>query len=168
MGHLILELGWSSPFSIVLEIHFQILMNWWYELMEILNFHKQIIWVLFQLVHMWRIVNWSWILKFDLVKTLLFLISCGSRYFDFKTRLAVVIKWLFRSSTLIVIVWFSGLSIRWIKRQILFGLLSLSAEVKNFFLVIRNAYFNLFRTALHGVQSEVFWVRWARYRLALR
>ena len=90
-----------------------------------------------------------------------FNISWGSRCSDFKRRLAVVIKCLFRSSTLTVIVWFFGLSIRWIKRQILLGLLPLSAEVKNFFLVVRIACFSLFRTALYAVQSDVFWVRCA-------
>ena len=48
------------------------------------------------------------------------------------------------------------------------GLLSLSADAQNFFLVARIACFNLFRTALYAVQSEVFWVRCARYRLQLR
>ena len=59
-----------------------------------------------------------------------FNISWGSRSSEFKRRLAVVTKYLFRSSALTVMVWFFGLSIQCIKRQILLGLLSLSAEVK--------------------------------------
>ena len=56
----------------------------------------------------------------------------------------------------------------WFKNSVLSILLSLSVEVKNFFLVVRIACLNLFWTALHAVQSEIFWVRCARYRLRLR
>ena len=134
-------------------------MYWWYGLMEIINFHKQILhvvqrcchnlqnslnkgfWVLFQLVHMWTYCK---------------LKSWGSTCSEFKRRLEVVIKCLFRSSTLTVMVWFFGLSIWCIKCQILLGLLSFSADVKNFFLVVHIAWYNLFWTVLYAIQSGVF------------
>ena len=118
------------------------------------------LWVLFQL---FKLAFEVWSGKNSSVLN----ISWGSRYSDIKRQLAVVIKCLFRSSTLTVKVRFFVLSIWWIKHQIHFDLSSLSAEVKNFFLIVHIACFNLFRTSLYAVQSEVFWVRCARYCLWL-
>ena len=122
---------------------------------KIQNLHKQILhvvrrcchillsslnedlWRFFQLVCMWSFVSWSWLLRFDLVKNQVLNMSWGSRCSDFKRRLAVVINCLFRSSKLAVKVSFFVKSIQWIKCQILFGLLSLSVEVKNSYCILQ-------------------------------
>ena len=88
-----------------------------------------------------------------------FNMSWGSTCSNFKRWLAVVIKCLSRLSTLTVIVWFFVLSIWWAKRQVLVSLLSLSAQVKNSFLVVRIACFNLFLYMLSNQRFSGFGVK---------